>query len=90
MILGQGETRLLLEGEAVEAALENGFHRAVGEAANAECPGARGFKAFGRIPVPEPQEPEAGAVALLGVRLRFHDPSRQLSRGGPRLLRPGR
>lgn len=73
VVLGQSEIRLLLEGEAVEVALEDRFHRPVRDAADPEGPAAGGLEPLGRVPVPEPEQTETGTIALFGVGLALED-----------------
>src|SRR5438128_2017838 len=66
---GQGEWRRgLRRGEPIEAVLEHGVDMPVGAGADRDGAGAGGLQARLAIPLAEPQEAEARAVALLGMR----------------------
>jgi hypothetical protein len=68
-----GRRRLRL---AIEAVLEDRIDAAVGASAGRERPRARRFDPLATVATLEPQDPQAGAVALLGMRPLGEESSR--------------
>ena len=76
----EGERRRRLQpGEAVEAVLEHGVDVAVGAGADGNRAGAGGLQPILAVARAEPQQTEARAVALLGMRTIRED---RLDEGG--------
>src|SRR5579871_6178 len=71
------QRRLLLlgcgNGQHIEAVLENGGHTLVGAQIAVEGALGGGFEAQGTVFVPQAQDPQAGAVGLLGHRAAGED-----------------
>ena len=88
VVLRQGQLRLLLHGNLVEAVLENGLDRLIGAAADLEGAATGGFEPGGRVGLTQPQQPQTGAIGLLGVRLAFQDVAGQLAGVRTGLLGP--
>ena len=71
MLVGGSKRELLGglgRGQAVEPVLEDRVDVTVGADADRQRPGTGGLEAGGAIAAAEAEEPQAGAVALLGVR----------------------
>src|SRR5438445_446013 len=57
-----------LERHAIEAVFEHRLDMPIGAGADGNRPTAGGLDAFGAVLLREPQQPETGPIALLGVR----------------------
>ena len=82
VVVGRGEGELRggrRHGEAVEAVLEDGVDVAVGAGADGDGAGTGGLEPGLAVALAEPQEAEARAVALLGMRAVRED---RLDEGG--------
>lgn len=74
MRLAELEAGLFLERELVKTVLQDRPDRPVGDALDAPCPAARCLETLGGVAVPEPEDAEAGPVALLRVEPLLQDP----------------
>jgi hypothetical protein len=73
----------------IEIVVEDGFDRAVGPGADLEGALGRRLEALGAVVPRQPDDPQAGPVALLGMGPRFQDPFAQRRRRRPDPLRVG-
>ena len=76
MLVGGSERELLGRlglGQAVEPVLEDRVDVAVGADADDQSAGTGGLEAGGAIAAAEAEQPEAGTVALLGMRTLGED-----------------
>jgi len=78
----------ILEWEAVLLVDENLFDRAIAIGAQPLGTVARGFEAIGAMDPAQAHQPQARAVALLGVRPMLQDAGDHAARGGAALFRP--
>ena len=73
----------------VEAGCEDGLDGGVAERPDLQGAVAGGFQAFGGVGAKEPHEPEAAAVALLGVSAGLEEPFDEGSCVRSGLVAPG-
>ena len=71
------------ERDAIEPMLEDGVDVAVGTGADGEGPRTGRFQPRVAVALTEPQEPQAGAVALLGMRAVCQRSPKQSHPGSP-------
>jgi len=72
-VLGSGPVRRGAERGVLEAVLQDGLHGEVTRRAERECAHARRLESRRAVPLGQAQQPEASAVALLGVRAGLED-----------------
>ena len=81
---------LVVQGQTVQAVFEDRLDVAIRPRAGGERAGARGVEPLGAVLLRQPQDAQAGAIALLGMRPALEQRPGRAPRCGARWWRPSR